>query len=111
MSNLNFVGYGAAAALGSLLSIASAQAAMAPAIPRENPGVQSVDCAVGFHIGPAGACILGSDKDPPPPPPRAVVVDPPPVVVEPNDGGCQTKSVNRTDAMGNSETRTKSNCD
>ena len=44
-------------------------------------------------------------------PPRAVVVDPPPVVVEHNDGGCQTKSVNRTDAEGNSETRTKSNCD
>jgi len=110
MSILKIAGYGASAAVASLISIGSAQAAMAPAIPHGAPGVQSVDCAVGFHIGPAGACILGSDNDPPPPP-RAVVVDPPPVVVEHNDGGCETKSVNRTDAMGNSETRTKSNCD
>jgi hypothetical protein len=78
-------------------------------VPGGSPSVHDVDCAVGFHIGPAGACILGVDRDPPPP--RAVVVDPPPVVVEHGDGGCETKSVNRTDAMGNSETKTKSNCD
>jgi hypothetical protein len=112
MSILRTAGYGASAAVASLIFIGSAQAAMAPAIPPGAPSVQFVDCAVGFHIGPAGACILGSDNDPPPPPPpRAVVVDPPPAVVEHNDGGCETKSVNRTDAMGNSETRTKSNCD
>lgn len=105
-------GCGAAAAIASLLSIAAAQAAMAPAVHFRAADVQRVDCAVGFHIGPAGACILGADNDPPPPPPRAVVVDPPPVVVERHDDnpGCETKSVNRTDAMGNSETRTKSNC-
>jgi hypothetical protein len=31
-----------------------------------------------------------------------------PVVADPN--GCATKSVTRTDSMGNSETKTKTNC-
>ena len=110
MSILKIAGCAASAALASLISIGSTQAAMAPVIHAGNPNVHNVDCAVGFHIGPAGACILGSDNDPPPPP-RAVVVDPPPAVVEHNGGGCETKSVNRTDAVGNSETKTKTNCD
>ena len=110
MSILKIAGCGASAALASLISIGSTQAAMAPVVHAGNPNVHNVDCAVGFHIGPAGACILGVDNDRPPPP-RAVVVDPPPVVVEHNDGGCETKSVNRTDAAGNSETKTKTNCD
>jgi len=109
MSILKIAGCAASAALASLISIGSTQAAMAPVIHAGNPNVHNVDCAVGFHIGPAGACILGSDNDPPPPP-RAVVVDPPPAVVEHNGGGCETKSVNRTDAVGNSETKTRSNC-
>jgi hypothetical protein len=111
MPILKIAGCGASAALASLISIGSTQAAMAPAVNTGSPKVHFVDCAVGFHIGPAGACILGVDNDPPPPPPRAVVVDPPPVVVEHSEGGCVTKSVNRTDAEGNSETKTKSNCD
>ena len=110
MPILKIAGCGASIALASLISIGSTQAAMAPAANAGNANVRYVDCAVGFHIGPAGACILGVDKDPPPPPPRAIVVDPPPVV-EHNEGGCETKSVNRTDAEGNSETKTKSNCD
>ena len=109
MSILKIAGCGAAATLASLISIGSTQAAMAPAANAGSPNVQYVDCAVGFHIGPAGACILGVDSDPPPPPPRAVVVDPPPVVE--HGEGCETKSVNRTDAEGNSETKTKTNCD
>ena len=110
MSILKIAGCAASAALASLISIGSTQAAMAPVAHPGNPSIHNVDCAVGFHIGPAGACILGSDNDRPPPPP-AVVVDPPPVIVEHNDGGCETKSVNRTDAVGNSETKTKTNCD
>ncbi len=109
MSILKIAGYGAFVAMASLISIGSTQAAMAPAIPGGSPNVHHVDCAVGLHIGPAGACILGVDNPPPPPPP-AVVVDPPPMVVH-NDQGCETKSVNRTDAAGDSETRTKTNCD
>ena len=108
MSILKIAGCGASAALASLISIGSTQAAMAPVVHAGNPNIQNVDCAVGFHIGPAGACILGADNDPPPP--RAVVVDPPPAAVVPNDGGCETRSVNRTDAAGNSETKTKTNC-
>ena len=110
MSILKIAGCGASAALASWISIGSAQAAMAPNVNAGNPNVQYADCAVGFHVGPAGACILGVDNDPPPPPPHAVIVDPPPVV-EHSDGGCVTKSVKRTDAEGNSETKTKSNCD
>jgi hypothetical protein len=107
MPILKIAGCGASAALASLISIGSTQAAMAPAAHVGSPNVHYVDCAVGLHIGPAGACILGVDNDPPPP--RAVVVDPAPAVVAPNDG-CETQSVNRTDAAGNSETKTKTNC-
>jgi hypothetical protein len=85
-------------------SVATTQAAMSPVRSFATPNVRSVDCAVGAHIGPVGGCIIGTD-------------DPPPVVVErraadapnPSDG-CATKSVTRTDNMGNSETKTKTNC-
>jgi hypothetical protein len=61
--------------------------------------IRHVDCAVGAHIGPVGGCILGAD-------------DPHPVVVEHHDDnvGCETKSVTRQDAAGNTETKTKTNC-
>jgi hypothetical protein len=108
MSILKIAGYGAFAAMASLISIGSTQAAMAPVVPGVNSSVQRVDCAVGMHIGPAGLCIIGVDNEPPP---RAIVVDPAPTVVEHNDKGCETKSINRTSSDGASETRTKSNCD
>ena len=108
MPILKIAGGGAFAGLASLIAIGSTQAAMAPAAHAGSPNVHYVDCAVGLHIGPAGACILGVDNDPPPPP-RAVVVDPAPAVVAPNDG-CETQSVNRTDAAGKSETKTKNKC-
>jgi hypothetical protein len=66
-----------------------------------NALTQRVDCAVGAHIGPLGGCIIGTDD----PPPRDVVVEP----RDPN-AGCQTKSVTRTDAAGNSETKTRTDC-
>lgn len=62
------------------------------------PYVQQVDCAVGLHIGPAGGCILGNDE------PRHEGVE------HRDDGGCDTKSVRKEDSMGNSETKTKTNC-
>ena len=68
MSILKIAGCGAAATLASLISIGSTQAAMAPAVNAGNLTIQHVDCAVGFHLGPAGACILGTDNDRPPPP-------------------------------------------
>jgi hypothetical protein len=104
-------GCAAAAAIAAFMSIGSTQAAMFPTIHDGAPNIHHVDCAVGFHVGPVGTCVLGVDR---PPPPR----DDAPVVIEhravdesvPVDGGCETKSVNRTDSAGNSETRTKTNC-
>jgi hypothetical protein len=87
----------ATVAMATLLSFTPAQAAMSPAIHSGAASVQRVDCAVGLHLGPAGACIIGTeDHD---------------RVVEhrASDEGCETKSVTRSDESG-TETRTKTNC-
>ena len=109
MSLHRLIGCSAAALVGAgamLASVAATQATMLPVSRYATPYVQHVDCAVGAHIGPLGACILGTD-------------DKPPVVVEPRAGdapnpqgadGCATKSVTKTDTEGNSETKTKTNC-
>jgi hypothetical protein len=105
------MGCTAAAAVAAFISIGGAQAAIYPAVHYGNqgsqhtPDIHHVDCAVGFHIGPAGACVLGTD-DPPPPAEHREIIERRSV-----DEGCQTKSVHREDSMGNSETKTKSNCD
>lgn len=99
------MGCAAAAAIGAFLSIGCSQAAMYPSFHVGGSNVHRVDCAVGFHLGPVGTCVVGVDN---PPPPRS---DDRPVVVEHHvDEGCQTKSINRTDSEGNSETKTKTNC-
>jgi hypothetical protein len=109
MSSRHLIGYCAAALVGAgamLASAASTQAMMFPASRHAAPYVRHIDCAIGAHIGPLGACIIGND-------------DNPPVVVEhrapdsPDSGtanGCSTKSVTRTDGNGDSETRTSTNC-
>jgi hypothetical protein len=110
MTLRQLMGGSAAAIVGAGLivaSFASTQAAMLPASHYAAPMVHHVDCAVGAHIGPLGGCIIGDDG----PPPAPVVierraVDAPP----PDNSGCATKSVTRTDAAGNSETKTVSNC-
>jgi len=54
-------------------------------IAQENAIIQHVDCAVGFHLGPVGTRVIGTD-------------DPaPPAVVERRDDHivCETKSVRR----------------
>jgi hypothetical protein len=54
-------------------------------IAQEDAIIQHVDCAVGFHLGPVGTCVIGTD-------------DPaPPAVIERRDDnvGCETKSVRR----------------
>jgi hypothetical protein len=94
----------AAIAVTAFLSIGAAQAAMSPASPGRASNVVPVDCAVGFHIGPLGTCVIGTDNPPPGPPPGAVIEH------RATDEGCQTKSVRREDAQGNSETRTATNC-
>jgi hypothetical protein len=94
----------AAATIAAFMSVGGAQAAMSPVVHYGTANVQHVDCAVGFHLGPLGTCVIGADDRPPP--------DAAPPVVEHRsvDEGCQTKSINRTDSEGNSETKTKTNC-
>lgn len=93
-------GAAVAAALSGFALIAPSQAAMYPMAHYATAHIQHVDCAAGFHLGPIGTCIIGTDDNPPP-------------VVERRsaDEGCQTKTVKRTDSDGNSETRSKTNCD
>jgi hypothetical protein len=102
MTIQKLTGCAAAAAIAAFMTIGPAQASMYPAVHYGNSNVHHVDCAVGFHIGPLGTCVLGDDR-PPPPPDR---------VIERRsvDEGCQTKSVKREDAEGNSETRTRTDC-
>ena len=108
MSIRQLLGCSAASAIAAgamLASVAAAQATMLPVPTYATPNVQQVDCAVGAHIGPLGGCILGTDDHPP------VVIehrsaDAPP----PDQNGCATKSVTRTDGNGNTETKTKTDC-
>ena len=91
----------AAVAFAAFMTAGGAQAAMSPAVHFGTSNVQHVDCAAGLHIGPVGGCILGTDEH-----------HDNDRVTEHRaaDEGCQTKSVQRTDGTGNSETHTKTNC-
>jgi hypothetical protein len=90
----------AAAVMAAFISASPAQAAMAPITHYGAPGVQHVDCDVGFRLGPLGTCVIGTEER------HDRVIE----EHRAADEGCETKSVNRTDAAGNSETRTKTNC-
>jgi hypothetical protein len=83
-------------------SVASGQAAMAPMAPHAAPNVQKVDCAVGMRLGPLGGCVLGTDDDH-----RDKVIE---HRSADDRDGCTTKTIKKTDDMGNSETRSKTNC-
>ena len=99
MSIHKYVGCSGAVAAGAMLAWAAPSgASMYPVARDATPYILHVDCAAGFHLGPVGTCIIGTDD--------------PPVVVEHRDPdvGCETKTVKRTDAAGNTETKTKSNC-
>jgi len=109
MSSRQLIGGFTAALLGAGAILASAgatQATMLPASRFATPYVQSVDCAIGAHIGPLGACIIGHDDNPPVVVEHRVITAP-----DPQGGdGCSTKSVTRTDGNGDSETHTQTNC-
>jgi len=79
-------------------SVAPTQAFMFPIARDAAPNIQLVDCAAGFRLGPIGTCILGTDE------PRHDGDH------RDANGGCDTKSMTKTDAAGNSETKTKTNC-
>jgi hypothetical protein len=109
MTLRQLMGGSAATIIGAgmiVASIASTEAAMLPTSHYAAPMIHHVDCAVGAHIGPLGGCIIGDDS----PPPAPVVIERRAVDAPPPDGGCATKLVTRTDAAGNSETKTVSNC-
>ncbi len=93
-------GAAAAVTIGALTSGGAAQAAMSPALHNDTSLLQRVDCAVGFHLGPAGACILGTEE------PHERVIE-----RRATDDGCETRTVHRSDDMGNSETRSRTDCD
>ncbi len=97
----SLVSAAAVVSLSALLSTGIAQAAMSPGIHDTTTNVQRVDCAVGFHIGPIGTCIIGIEEES-----HDTVIE-----KRATDEGCQTKSVRRTDDVGNTETRTTTNCD
>jgi len=109
MSLRQLIGCSAAALVGAgavLASAATTQAAMLPVSRLATPYVQYVECAIGAHIGPLGACIIGNDDNQPVVVEHRVVNAPDPQAAD----GCSTKSVTRTDATGDSETHTKTNC-
>jgi hypothetical protein len=109
MSLHQLIGCSAAALVGAgamLASAASAQASMIPVSRYATPFVQHVDCAIGAHIGPVGACIIGNDENPPVVVEHRVADAPGPQGAD----GCATTSVTRTDGTGNTETHTKTNC-
>jgi len=109
MSSRQLIGGFATALVGAgaiLASVGATQATMLPVSRYATPYVQHVDCAIGAHIGPLGACIIGHDDNPPVVVEHRVVDAPDPQAVD----GCSTKSVTRTDSSGDSETHTKTNC-
>ncbi len=95
---------------GAALAWIAAAQAMTPPPPRHSAfDVQPVDCALGAHIGPLGGCILGNDDDR-----RPVVIERHDADAAPRDpatpDGCTSRSVTTTDGMGNSQTKTQTNC-
>ena len=91
----------AAVTIATFMSAAPAPAAMTPRIHTGASILQHVDCAVGFHIGPAGACILGAEEEH-----HDVVIEKRGV-----NEDCSTKTVKKTNGEGDSVTKTTSNCD
>jgi hypothetical protein len=100
MSIYKYLGCSTAVMAGVMLTwVAPTKAFLYPVAPAATSYIQHVDCAAGFHVGPVGTCVIGTDE-------------PHDRVMERRDdhAGCDTKSVTRQDEAGNSETKTKTNC-
>ena len=97
----SITGSAAALAIAAFMSGGVEQAAMSPALHNHTSLMTRVDCAIGLHIGPAGGCILGTEEHH-----HDKVIE-----RRATDDDCRTKTVRRTDDMGNSETHTRTNCD
>jgi hypothetical protein len=108
---------GSALAL-ALASTVPASAGTFAAPLNSNLPIQTVGCAVGAHLGPLGACIIGTE-DPAPVvvEHRAADVPLPPVrdesttrTMTQDSNGCATKTIEQNDGMGNSAAKSQSNC-
>jgi hypothetical protein len=109
MLSRHLIGLSALALIGAGSMFATAAPLTAiPAAQQRAPFVRHVNCAVGAHIGPLGACVGGTDDTPAAASPTIVEHRSADVPVQPD--GCHTKSVTRTDGAGDSETKTKTNC-
>jgi hypothetical protein len=101
----------------ALASVVPAGAGTFAAPLNSNLPIQSVACAVGAHIGPLGACVIGAEDPPPVVIERRAVDAPPPPVdgtttrsVTQDANGCTTKTIEHNDGMGNSASKSQSNC-
>jgi len=107
MFSRQITGVSLAALVGAgaiLVSASAANAAMSPSVTQATSSVHRVDCAVGAHLGPLGACIFGEpDHD------RGVVIEHRSAAER--RGDCRTRTVEETDGMGNTRTRSKTICD
>src|SRR5579883_3243045 len=74
MSVQRLTGCATAAAILGFITVGAAQASMYPAVNHPASNLHHIDCAVGFHIGPLGTCVIGDDSGPPPPPPPDRVI-------------------------------------
>jgi hypothetical protein len=107
---------GSALAL-ALASTVPASAGTFAAPLNSNLPIQTVGCAVGAHIGPLGACVIGTEDPPtvviehraadaPPPPPDGTTTK----TVTQDSNGCTTKTIEQNDGMGNSAAKSQTNC-
>jgi hypothetical protein len=101
----------------ALASAVPASAGTFAAPLNSNLPILTIGCAVGAHLGPLGACVIGTE-DPPPVviEHRAADVPPPPAdgtttrSVTQDANGCATKTIEQNDGMGNSAAKSQSNC-
>jgi hypothetical protein len=105
MSSRHITGISLAALFGAgaiLISASAAEAAMSPPATDAASSIHRVDCAVGAHLGPLGACVFGEpDHD------NGVVIE----RRSADEPRCRTKTVEETDGMGNTVRRSKTVCD
>jgi hypothetical protein len=108
MFSIQFMGCSLAAMAGAgalFASVATTEAAMLPRTNFTTNYIQRADCAVGAHIGPLGTCILGA-----PDPDQRPVIERRAVEAPPREG-CTTKTVRKENGMGDSVTKSRTDCD
>ena len=63
MSIYKYLGCSTAVMAGVMLTwVAPTKAFLYPVAPAATSYIQHVDCAAGFHVGPVGTCVIGTDE-------------------------------------------------